>query len=231
MKKLKKAPILIVITALLLAACNLPFSGPTEPTPEPMTVETLVALTLAALPTPMTINTQVPPTQEQAQPTISNTATPYPTYTPYPAPTVKPCDQAGWGADLTIPDNTKFAPGATFTKKWRIFNTGSCTWSTSYKVVFDSGDGMSGPASFSLPTSVATGTIHRYRRGSESPNIFGYFPGQLETPERLRAKVWIGSRQRGVLRQDHRGIDSLCHPECEHRIRAFEYRSGLRVTA
>jgi hypothetical protein len=193
MKKQKKAPILIMITALLLAACNMPLSGPTEPTAEPMTVETLVALTLAALPTPMTIATQVPPTQEQAQPTLSNTATSYPTYTPYPAPTVQPCDQAGWGADLTIPDNTKFAPGATFTKKWRIFNTGSCTWSTSYKIVFDSGDGMSGPASFSLPTSVAPGQSIDIAVDLKAPTTMGTFQGNWKVQNASGQKFGLGA--------------------------------------
>jgi hypothetical protein len=36
-----------------------------------------------------------------------------------------------------------FAPGATFTKTWRLKNAGTCTWS-GYSLVFDSGDAMNG---------------------------------------------------------------------------------------
>ena len=75
----------------------------------------------------------------------------FPPYTPVP------CNQAGFVSDVTIPDNTTMTPGQSFTKTWRIRNNGSCTWTTSYKVVFDSGDAMSGPASFALPGTVAPG--------------------------------------------------------------------------
>jgi hypothetical protein len=59
--------------------------------------------------------------------------------------------------DVTIPDDTVFAPNAAFTKTWRIKNEGTCTWNTSYAVVFDSGASMGGPASFALPGEVAPG--------------------------------------------------------------------------
>lgn len=191
--KPKRITLSIVLFSILLAACNLPLMGPNEPTPEPMTVETMVALTLAALPTPMTLETPVVPTQEQTLPTQANTATPYPTYTAYPSPTVKPCDQAGWGADVTIPDNTKFAPGATFTKKWRIFNTGSCTWSTSYKVVFENGDAMNGPASFALPTSVAPGQSIDIAVDLKAPTSPGTFQGNWKLQNASGQKFGLGA--------------------------------------
>ena len=45
---------------------------------------------------------------------------------------------------MTIPDGTKFAPGDTFTKTWRLKNTGSCDWNNDYDLVFDDGDKMDG---------------------------------------------------------------------------------------
>lgn len=53
------------------------------------------------------------------------------------------CDLAQFVKDMSIPDGTVFAPGATFTKTWRLKNVGTCTWS-GYSLVFDSGDSMSG---------------------------------------------------------------------------------------
>lgn len=191
--KFRKTSVLLSIIAVLLAACNMPLGGPSEPSPEPMTVETMVALTLAALPTPMSLDTPVPPTQEQSQPTPDNTASPYPTYTAYPSPTVKPCDQAGWGADITIPDNTKFAPGSAFTKKWRIVNTGSCTWNTSYKVVFESGEGMSGPTSFALPSSVAPGQSVDIAVDLKAPNTSGTFQGNWKLQNASGQKFGLGA--------------------------------------
>jgi hypothetical protein len=51
------------------------------------------------------------------------------------------CDQAQFVKDMNIPDGTQIAPGAAFTKTWRLRNVGACTWS-GYKLVFDNGDQM-----------------------------------------------------------------------------------------
>jgi hypothetical protein len=59
---------------------------------------------------------------------------------------------AGFGADVTIPDGTKMSPGESFTKTWRLKNTGECTWDAGYDVVFDNGASMGGPASQQLTT-------------------------------------------------------------------------------
>ena len=40
------------------------------------------------------------------------------------------CDQAQFVSDLTVPDGSSFAPGATFTKTWRLKTIGTCTWTT-----------------------------------------------------------------------------------------------------
>ena len=49
------------------------------------------------------------------------------------------------------------APGATFTKTWRLKNSGSCTWTTSYSIVFYSGAQMGAPTSVSFPYAVPPG--------------------------------------------------------------------------
>ncbi|NIS81302.1 MAG: hypothetical protein GTO14_14115, partial [Anaerolineales bacterium] len=52
--------------------------------------------------------------------------------------------------DVTIPDGEELAPGENFTKTWRLQNNGSCTWTSSYSLVFDQGDSMDGPPSKQL---------------------------------------------------------------------------------
>lgn len=84
-----------------------------------------------------------------------------PTKTPGPV-TITPtpntgCDRATFIADVNVPDGTKFAPNTTFTKTWRIKNSGSCTWTTSYNLVFQSGEKMSGPDGVVFPKNVAPG--------------------------------------------------------------------------
>ena len=42
--------------------------------------------------------------------------------------------------DLNIPDDTAFPPGEEFTKRWLLFNNGTCPWTTDYSVAFVGGD-------------------------------------------------------------------------------------------
>jgi len=88
------------------------------------------------------------PTQVQA------TSTPSPTATLPPA-TI--CDKADFVLDVTVPDNTTFLPNQTFTKTWRMRNAGTCTWDSSYSLVFISGDQMGGAPSSPLSGTVAPG--------------------------------------------------------------------------
>lgn len=46
------------------------------------------------------------------------------------------------------------APGQTFTKTWKVKNTGSCAWDAGFKFAFVGGEAMNG-ATYTLPSSVA----------------------------------------------------------------------------
>src|SRR5258708_5918607 len=87
------------------------------------------------------------------------------------------CDQAQFVADVTVPDNTVFNPGATFTKTWRLKNIGTCTWTTSYSLVFDSGTQMNGASSVSFPNSVAPGNTIDVSVNLTAPNAVGNYIG------------------------------------------------------
>lgn len=65
-----------------------------------------------------------------------------------------PCNRAQFIRDVTVPDGSPFAPGATFTKTWRLRNTGSCTWDEDYALVFDSGDQFGAAKTQKLTASV-----------------------------------------------------------------------------
>ncbi len=114
---------------------------------------TLEPSATAAQPTPTSLPTQTPLPSVTPLPSF----TPLPTSTPVPSITPIPCDQAGWVSDITIPDGTVVSPGQTFTKIWRIRNTGSCTWSTSYSIVFSSGERMGGSSPQALSANIKPG--------------------------------------------------------------------------
>jgi len=89
--------------------------------------------------------------------------TPSITNTPGPiTPTIPPsaCDKVQYVSDVTVPDGTVMQPGAQFTKTWRLKNIGTCAWSTSYQLVFFSGEKMGAASSAAFPKSVAvSGTV------------------------------------------------------------------------
>lgn len=146
--------LLLVIGAFLLLRQP---SGPTteelQATGAAQTVAaqlTQVAIQQTSAPPPAT-NTLAPPTDTPLPPA---TATPAPpTVTPTPACT----DLAAFISDVSIPDNTYFAPSTSFTKTWRLKNAGTCTWTTGYALVFDSSNIMGGPTSQNLAGTVAPG--------------------------------------------------------------------------
>lgn len=69
------------------------------------------------------------------------------------------CDSAAAGRpiDVTIPDDTIIPAGTSFTKTWRLVNTGSCPWTPDYAVVWFSGDRMGPIEVQNLPRRVETG--------------------------------------------------------------------------
>lgn len=110
-------------------------------------------------------------------PSVSQTVTPspsaHPTFTPS-APVTSPqqsatlvivtltstpallCNQAGAGnpIDVTIPDDSPIPAGQSFVKTWKLVNTGTCTWTTTYSARFFYGDQMGAPASVPLEVPV-----------------------------------------------------------------------------
>ena len=91
--------------------------------------------TATLTPTQTLTPTEIPPT-----PTLAGTATPT-----SPPPTIEGCDEAAFLADVTIPDGKELDPGVSFTKTWRLFNAGSCTWNQFYDLYFVTGNQMGGP--------------------------------------------------------------------------------------
>ena len=96
--------------------------------------------------------------------TLPATNTPFPTPSPTsPTPTVDAtlaaCKEGAIVVqDVTIPDNTYIAPGATFKKTWRFENTGTCPWN-GYTIAFASGDRMGAPDSVPVPATAPKATV------------------------------------------------------------------------
>ena len=100
---------------------------------------------------------------------------------PRPAAAMDTCTNlAQFVADVTIPDGTTVAPGATFTKTWRLQNAGTCTWSTSYAVQFVSGTNMAASQTLPMPSSVAPGSTVDITTSMTAPAAAGHYRANYE---------------------------------------------------
>lgn len=155
--------IIILLISTLLASCNLPRSEDQAPVDRD-SINTSVAQTVTAnaMQTGDGDETQMPgptltpstPSGETQAPTEAPpaTETPLPSDTPEPSETPLPCNRAEFVKDITVPDGKKFEMGDTFTKTWRLENTGTCAWTSGYDIVFVGGDKMGAPDSVQITT-------------------------------------------------------------------------------
>jgi hypothetical protein len=174
----KQSPFILFLAAILVAqlACNLPGGSPATPD----TFATLNDLYTASALTLEAAGTQsiFSPTPGLPPPTATDEASPTttPTISGSPAPVVR-CDAAQFLADVTYPDGSLVTRNASFVKIWRIRNVGTCTWTTSYALVFSGGDGMSAPAAVALPGSVSPGQFIEIPVTMIAPNRDGTYTG------------------------------------------------------
>jgi hypothetical protein len=173
--KTKIFQLLGLAAVLLLTACNMPGGNSAEQV-QTQAAETVNAqLTQNALLTPSSTNTPLPTA------TLAATNTPAVTNTP-PATSASGgatggCDVMAFVSDVTVPDGEEFAPSEAFVKTWRLRNGGSCTWSTSYSVVFVSGNAMGGTATQALTASIVPGSTLDVSVNMTAPTTAGDYTG------------------------------------------------------
>ncbi len=110
-----------------------------------------------------------------------------------PADGTSGCNRAQFIADVTVPDGTKFSPGSSFTKTWRLKNIGTCTWTTSYTMFFSSGAQMGGPASVNFPVDVAPGQSVNLSVNLTAPANAGHYIGYWKFRNASGVEFGIGT--------------------------------------
>lgn len=137
----------LAVLVLLLSACGGKSANPTASvdaiyTQAAATVEARMSQTAAAYTvTPSISDTPAVSDTPAASQTPLITDTPAFTLTPIVIKTQVPtgqnsCDNMIFVSDVTIPDGSTVAPGATFVKTWKVRNNGQCTWNTNYRLIF-----------------------------------------------------------------------------------------------
>ena len=144
---------------LLLAACG---SG-IEEAAVTLTVEVIQTEAVATFSAGLTATAVAMPSSTPTQtetPTPIATSTIAPTNTAAATATATLPEASCYGltfvSDVTIPDDTTMAPSQTFTKTWRVRNSGSCAWQVGFDLNFTGGEAMGG-SSVSLAIAVQPG--------------------------------------------------------------------------
>ncbi len=172
----RKLFVVCLLPILIMSACNLPngSQGQSEGLVFTLAAQTITAAALTGE-TPTT-------TEETPAPALTATNTPPGAATA--ASTAVPCNLASFVSDVTIPDNASVTVNTAFTKTWRLRNAGSCTWTSGYQLVFDSGDQMGGPASQQLTAgTVAPGQTIDVSVNLTAPGAPGTYKGNWRLRE------------------------------------------------
>jgi uncharacterized protein YkwD len=174
--------------ALMLSACG--GQAPAETAaPAPTVTQSTVATQAPTIEIPVT------GVSETVEPT---TTTPEVTSTPsVPRPENAPdcTNSAAFVSDVTIPDNSIIGAGETFTKTWRIRNTGTCIWAWDYVLTYYSEQRMGAPDSLPLDITYPSQTLD-ISVDLTAPGSPGTYRGNfvIENPEGLIMQVDDDSR-------------------------------------
>jgi hypothetical protein len=86
-------------------------------------------------------------------------------------------DLAAFVADVTFPDGSILAPSEAFLKIWTLQNSGTCTWTPSYSIIFFGGERMGASSVIALTTSVPPGDIVNLAVDMIAPILPGTYQG------------------------------------------------------
>ncbi len=139
------------------------------------------------------------------------------------------CDSAQFVSDLTIPDGSSVAPGAAFTKTWRLLNNGTCTWDPSYNLVWAGGDAMGPSLMIKLPVSVPPGQMLDLSVNLVAPGNPGHYKSLWKLSQSIQRPVWHWSlRERSVLGgyQRHQQQRSGLRFRCQRALCPVAERRG-----
>ena len=183
---------LLILTGILLlvVSCS-PFTSNSAPTISAEMVQLWARQTVEAMVNSSSATQRIP-ILPQASPTVSQPILLFPTQPPAALPTLppriptigyvqqpvqKPCDQMTFVTDITVPDDTVVTAGQRFQKVWRIQNTGTCTWTTGYQLVFVNGHQLGVQTAVGLPRNVQPNETIDIVVDMIAPNADGTYQG------------------------------------------------------
>lgn len=170
---------LLISVVLLTSACGSSQQSAIA-TSVVQTVQAGESLTEIAQAVPTAAQTSQAPGLET---TLTSAITPTTGATLVSAPSDPNCVKATLVSE-NPPDGVLLKPGEYFWKTWTLQNTGTCTWNTTYKLVYWSGELMGGLTSYPLPVEVAPNEQKDISIYLQAPATDGTFTGywRIQTP-------------------------------------------------
>jgi hypothetical protein len=171
-KRMKR---LFSVIVFLLGACS---SGNTPAITNPNPTVTSSPVGVHTMTSEMVMITSTP------EPPPTSTVPPPATFTPSPSPTDEPTatlktaaivpactNRATLIRNLSFSDGSSILSGFIFGKAWKIQNSGTCTWTTAYAVVFASGEQLNAPTETALNRDVSPGDTIDIQLRMKAPEI------------------------------------------------------------
>lgn len=202
---------ILACLAIILVACTSTSSKAAlsgrEPTIEPLSAVRSVSPEPGAICTATPVSTPLPPVKASPTPTDPPPSLSIGTLFPL-SPSRKDfaCDQASFIGDIQTFSGAEIPAGAPFTQTWRVKNTGACTWTPDYAVVYESGNAMNGPNAQKLGRAVLPGETYDISIVLTAPGEPGEFNGQWKLRNAAGETFGVGPSQDQALTVDIRVI-------------------------
>ncbi|MCX6066750.1 MAG: NBR1-Ig-like domain-containing protein [Chloroflexi bacterium] len=188
---------------LFLSACG----AETQPTPDAAAISTSAAQTVEArftLQAALQATETPAPPAETPMPAATSTLGYPPTQTtapglPSPTSNGKPCYAMTFVSDVSIPDGMIMAPGAKFTKTWRVRNDGNCVWDPSYTLELAMGDAMSTVTKIPLTKTVYPDDSIDFSVDMVAPDTNGTYAGYWHVATPYGGYMGVGSYNQNLV--------------------------------
>ncbi len=145
--------------------------------------------------------------------------------------TVSRCDAMEFLGDVTYPDGSLVTRNNTFVKIWRIKNTGTCSWTPSYALVFSSGDPLNGPSAVALSSNVNPGEIIEIPVTLSAPNKDGNYRGYWKLRNasgvlfgfgpQADTAFWVDVKVTGISYIAYNFANSFCEADWKNENKAL----------
>jgi len=179
-------PLLLISAVFVLSFSACAPAEPSAPTLDMNEIVQQVAATLqmgytqtalampTATDTPEPTETAIPSATSEAlivvTPALASTPTlGGPTPLPIDPSTANGCYNAALVADVTVPAGSSYKAGADFTKTWRLINTGTCDWTSDFKITHVGGS-LFGSDTTKIRQRVPVGSTGDISLDMEAPN-------------------------------------------------------------